>query len=210
MRLLDEIDLYLNEDDDEDVKKKYRLYPTDFDAESGVSFGVEPIGKDRGADEDNDVAKIIIRNHEGVPIGALGGDYDYKDVFADINVDGDKDSPDNIQLIKWIIDKLITFGYDKETTRVNGREVFISDHEPVDISNPEELQDADSDINFDSYWKNDDDDDVSDELGSEFWGANDDFDAEYNTKDYTDDDYYEDEDEDDDLFGKSKNKNVGK
>lgn len=142
MRFLDELELYLSEG-----KDKYDLYPVDYDIESGVSFGVKS-----GSGDELGVVKI--KTIDGVPIDALGGNYDYKDVYADVEVKGDIDDPSKIELLTWLAKKLINLGYDENTLRIDGREVFKKSEDlEKDTEEPTDTDTEETD--FSDYWKDD-------------------------------------------------------
>lgn len=129
MRFLDTLDLYLTES-----KEPYDLYPVDYDSEDGASFGVDI------DDSDDSVAKIIIKSLDGTPVDALGGSYDYEDVYADIQIEGDTDDPKNLDLISWVVNKFIKLGYDENTIRIDGEKYseYKSDTDPLSSEDTED------------------------------------------------------------------------
>lgn len=146
MRFLDKLELYIKED-----TEAYDIVPVDFDEEHGVSFSV------KHDDKDTSVANIVIKTIDGVPIDALGGGYKYDDVYADVKMDGDIDDPATEGLVQWITKKIKELGYDDNTIRIDGREVFSNDKNPISVDNEEgesedELVQSDSDIDVTNYW----------------------------------------------------------
>lgn len=134
MRFLDTLDLYLTES-----KDPFNLYPMDYDSEdSNASFGIDI------DDTDDNVAKVIIRTLDGAAIDALGGSYNYDDVYADITIKGDTDDPKNLDLISWVINKLIKLGYSENTIMVDGKKYYENDANNADDSE-EEVSDGNED-----------------------------------------------------------------
>jgi len=151
MRFLYELGMYITEGEKE---SSFDLYPVSYDSESGASFAI-----DRG-DSDDTIAKIIIRTLDGVPIDALAGDYDYKDVYVDIEIEGDTDDPRNKDIIEWSANKFKKLGYDENTIRVDGDVYYEDPKDKIsDINDMEEPQESDSEMDFSPYWGEDDKDD---------------------------------------------------
>jgi len=155
MRLLDKLELMLTEE-----KESYKLYPVDYDLESGVSFGVD-LSDD---DDDNALAKVAIKTIDGVPIDALNGNYNYDDVYADVDIEGDTDDPKNADLMLWVLKKLKNMGYDEQSIRFDG-DTYYKKHEIVSDVTDDENEPVESDAEFDpsSYW-----DDTTEELDSDY------------------------------------------
>ena len=141
MRFLDELELYLQEG-----KDPFDIYPVDYDTEKGISFGV-----DLDSSDDN-VARVTIKTLDGTPIDALAGGYEYDDVYADVDVEGDIDDPSNSDLVNWVVNKLKNLGYDENTIRVDG-EVLYKKPEELDPMDSDELDDEsiEPDENTDFY-----------------------------------------------------------
>jgi len=179
MRLLDELELLTEE------KDSYKLYPVDYDAESGVSFGVDLV------DDDETVAKITIKTIDGVPIDALNGNYDYDDVYADVSIEGDNDDPKNADLMLWVLKKIKNMGYDEQSIRIDGDEYY---KKPETLSHDanDEGEHIQSDTEFDpsSYWKSDteNDTDSDDEYSSVPGDTDEESDDDSSTEDESDDD----------------------
>lgn len=157
MRFLDTLDLYLTEG-----KDPYNLYPLDYDADDGSSFGVDIDGSD------DSVAKIIIKTIDGAPVDALGGSYDYDDVYADVEIQGDTDDPKNLDLVSWLVNKLIKLGYDENTIRIDGKVYYENDEDKnaLDLDDTDEVEPSDEfdpsddpsvDLGDGNYWAPDDD-----------------------------------------------------
>ena len=139
MRFLDEVEMFC--EDYDNGEPNFDLYPVNFDTENGVSFGVEKEGSD------DEVAKVVIRTIDGTPVDALGGNYNYKDVYVDVELVGDdmdKDDPSNAPLIDWVVNKFRNLGYDENTIKVDGK-VYYTDEE--------DLSQTDSDSGEDDYTK---------------------------------------------------------
>jgi len=153
MRFLYELGMLITEADTHE--SSFDLYPVSYDSESGASFAIDR------KDSDDTVAKIIVRTLDGVPIDALAGDYDYKDVYVDIEIDGDVDNPKNKDLIDWSVNKFKKLGYNENTIRVDG-DVYHDDLKDriSDINDMGEPQESDSDMDFSQYWGEKGDDDI--------------------------------------------------
>lgn len=148
MRFLDEMELFLTEE-----KDSYNLYPVDFDAESGTSFGVDLSDKDNKT-----LAKIAIKLIDGTSIDALNGNYNYKDVYADVDLEGDVDDPTNADLMLWILKKLKNMGYDEQTIRFDGEDYYTKPENLSDVTtDDDEPAQSDDDIDASSYWEGDED-----------------------------------------------------
>ena len=157
MRILDEIEIFLTEE-----KDTYKLYPLDYDAESGMSFGVDI------SDEDETVAKVAIKTIDGVPIDALNGNYNYDDVYADVDIEGDTDDPRNADLMLWVLKKLKNMGYDEQSIRLDGESYYEKPETVSDITTDDD-EPVESDAEFDpsSYW-NDDNEDEDEKPDSDY------------------------------------------
>ena len=205
MRLLDELELLTEE------KDSYKLYPVDYDAESGVSFGVDL------SDEDETVAKITIKTIDGVPIDALNGNYNYEDVYADVSVEGDKDDPKNADLLLWVLKKIKNMGYDEQSIRIDGNDYYKKPETLSQIAT-DENEPIQSDDEFDpsTYWDNEtetniDSDGVYTSMSSDDDKSDDETEDNESTEsseidDETDkgDDNDEEEDEEEDIDEKRK------
>ncbi len=146
MRFLDRLDILLTEE-----KDSYEMYPVDYDLESGVSFGVDL------ADSDTTVAKIYVKTIDGAPIDALGGNYKYDEVYADVDMSGDTDDPSKSELMLWVLKKLKNMGYDEQTIRLDG-DMYYNKPEELVSANDEPIQ-SDTDFDLSDYWKSDENDD---------------------------------------------------
>ncbi len=151
MRFLDKLDILLTEE-----KDSYEMYPLDYDLESGVSFGVDL------ADSDTNVAKIYIKTIDGAPIDALGGNYNYDEVYADVDMSGDTNDPSKSELMLWVLKKLKNMGYDEQTIRLDG-DVYHKQSNDL-VSDDEEPVQSDSDFDVTDYWKSDEETDDSDSI----------------------------------------------
>ena len=159
MRFLDTLDLYLTEG-----KDPYNLYPLDYDADDGSSFGVDINGSD------DSVAKIIIKTVDGAPVDALGGSYDYDDVYADVEIQGDTNDPKNLDLVSWLVTKLKKLGYDENTIRIDGKVYYENDedNDSLDLDDAYEKEPSDEfDIGDDPSVDLGDDDYVRPDDGAE-------------------------------------------
>lgn len=112
MLLLDSLELYMSEGE------RYDLYPADFIDADGVTYKV--------SDNDEDVADIRIKMSDGETIDGIDSDYDYDDVYADVDIDGDVKDLKNKSLIDWILRKLSALGYDKNPANINGDDFDFS------------------------------------------------------------------------------------
>lgn len=159
MRFLDQLELYMTE-----AKEPYDIVPVDFDEEHGVSFSIQ--------DDGTPVAEVMIKTIDGVPMDALGGGYNYDDVYADVSMVGDTDDPANSELINWITNKVKNLGYDENSIRIDGREIYKKSEGPTlpkdtEETDTEELQQSDSDIDITNYWDDGSEENSSEEVGGE-------------------------------------------
>jgi len=159
MRFLDELELFLTEE-----KESYKFYPVDYDLESGISFGVDLV------DTDETVAKVAIKTIDGVAIDALNGNYNYDEVYADVDIEGDTDNPINADLMLWVLKKLKNMGYDEQTIRLDGDIYYKKPENLSDIAidvdgddDDKELPQTDSEFDPSKYWKDDNDEDDNDD-----------------------------------------------
>ena len=148
MGFLDKLESYLPEQ-----KEVFEIYPVDYDLESGVSFGIKNSGGD-------DIATIKIKTIEGVPIDGLDGNYEYDNVYCDMNVVGNIDDVAKVELLTWLVKKLMNIGYNKETIRIDGKNVFTQTIDDVDANEP--IETTGDDIDFSDYWGGDTNDDEED------------------------------------------------
>jgi hypothetical protein len=137
MDILYELDKYL---DNGYLFEKYSLVPTDYDNEENVSFETLFDG--------DKLATIKIQTIDGGAVDAVEGDFDFKDVqpIVDIDITDREDMFDIRRVQNWIVDELVSIGYDQNPILVNGEEIEVTPSEDPNDENIANVEDRVSDI----------------------------------------------------------------
>ena len=148
MNILDQLELLTEE------KQKYNLYPLDFDAEDGYSFGVEDVSSE------DTLAKISVKNLDGADIDALNSNYKYDDVYVDITLMGDeKHDATRADFMLWVLRKIKNMGYDDKSVQFDGNNYFETPENMSDVTTTDdEVGETDDDVDVSSYWSDDNED----------------------------------------------------
>ncbi|GAF80895.1 unnamed protein product [marine sediment metagenome] len=137
--ILTELNGYINESY---IFEGYSFQPVgdEYDAETNVSFLVN--------DDGNQIASVKILKIDGESVNAVGDDYDYSDVYADVTLEleGKEDEYDVEAVKKWILGKLSTMGYDKNPAKVDDEEYDVSKYKEEVSDEPDELDDIKGDV----------------------------------------------------------------
>lgn len=126
MSFLNTLEKYLKEDFE---GTNYDFFPIEFDPSTGASFAATK--------DDSDLAVISIKMVDGTPLDANDMDYDYADVYADVEMEeGFSDEDKN-----WLLSKLEALGYVENPVVINGKEIKVTPTEKSDdVESEEELE----------------------------------------------------------------------